>query len=151
MRMVFLTIVVLCSALAAQAVLPPMLSVAPHFRTLDGLSYQFQGTGNNGQPIPDGPHLFGFSIWNDTGSSGAMLWSESQTVETEGGLGSVMLGASVPIPLDVFGVGGGDTTKALYLDITLDSESISPRTRLLPAPFARVAERLLGDVVTGPA
>jgi hypothetical protein len=148
MRQLSITILLFLLVGTAFASLTPYYVIlAPHFLSLDGVSYQFRGTSPSGGPIPDGAHVLDFEIWDDP-TGGMMLWSESQTVVTEGGLGSVRLGSVVNIPLDIFGVMYGDMTKALYLQVMLDGEMITPRTRLVPTPYSHISERILGDVQT---
>ncbi len=135
-------------ALALVSLASPVSS-RPHFTSMDGINHQFYGTTSSGDAVSDGQHTLEFSIWDDE-VVGLQLWSEVQTVVTSNGLGSVHLGTVTPIPLDVFGTRSSDTLKSYFLAVTLDGEVITPRVRFIPVPYAHVAERILGDVLTGP-
>ncbi|HSG99078.1 MAG TPA: hypothetical protein VLB27_03450, partial [candidate division Zixibacteria bacterium] len=151
MRLRLFTTLAVLAITGGSAALSPLSPVGllPHWYTLDGLSHHFQGTTSTGEPIADGPHTLMYSIWDDP-TAGVMLWSEVQTVNTVNGLGAVELGVVTPIPLSAFGQIGDDTTKSRYLEVQLDGETISPRERLIAAPYAHAAERILGDLETGP-
>lgn len=81
----------------------------------------------NGSPIPDGPHSVTFSIWNDP-SAGSMIWTEAQSVSVTGGDGlfSTHLGQTEPL-FDVLFIAGGYD---LYMQITVEGQTLSPRQRL---------------------
>lgn len=59
-----------------------------------------------------------------------------------------MLGDVVPIMLDDLNCAGSDTTLAYYLEVSLNGDVITSRTRLVPAPHAHISERMLGDFET---
>jgi hypothetical protein len=124
-----------------------VMTLLPHFRTFDGKSYQFRGTDTNGQPIPDGPHTLVFSIWDDS-TGGLSLWSETQMVNTEDGLGHVVVGGLAAVPVDILTPGRSDTAAVRYLQVSIDGETIQPRIRLLASPYANLSERVMGDIIT---
>lgn len=132
-------------AVLAAAILCSLAS-AMRLDAMKRMSYQFRATNSDGSPVADGPHDLIFMIFPDAISS-VPLWSESQSVETTDGFGAATLGDVVALPVDVFS--SADTTFSPYLAVTLDGEEISPRTRLTAAPYARVAERVVGDYSTG--
>lgn len=71
----------------------------------------------------------------DAITAGASLWSESHAdVPVVDGVYSVDLGSSVPVTPDL--LAGG----AVFLEITVDGETLAPRQQLLSVPFALVAE-----------
>ncbi len=107
----------------------------------------YQGTLSNavGNPLT-GSYDLSFKICDSLAGACAaapnLLWNESQlSVSVDRGHISVDLGAANPIPLNIF---NGATT---YLEITVNPDSaMSPRIRLLPAPYSFNAYSLQGYV-----
>jgi hypothetical protein len=89
------------------------------------------------------------SIWDDS-SAGIMLWSETHLVQTKDGLWNATLGRLTPLPIDVMAPGTSDTLEARYLQMEFDGELIEPRRRMGGLPYAGAAQRLRGDINTGP-
>ena len=107
---------------------PAVLSAAPH-----SMSYQAMLKTSAGVPVANGFHTVTFSLYRSS-SGGSALWSEIQTVATLGGLFSVTLGSSVPIPDSAF----ADTAAYLQLAVASDPP-LSPRTRLVSTPYSMVS------------
>src|SRR5438552_12926125 len=62
----------------------------------------FQGVlKNNGQPVSNGSHSITFAIY-DALTGGNQLWTEPQSVTTNGGHFAVLLGSVTPLPGSVF-------------------------------------------------
>src|ERR1017187_10023233 len=57
-------------------------------------------------------------------------WSESQTIAVTNGVFNAEIGSVSPIPYAVF------TGTAVYLEITIGGETLSPRETLVTSPFA---------------
>lgn len=113
------------------------------------VSYQGTLADASGNPLPDGDYAVMFKIWSDS-AGGSPLWSESQTLSVSNSFFDVYLGANTPLSEDVFAVGGGTPDPgARYLEITVGTEILSPRTRLAAVPYTSVARRMSGDVFTG--
>lgn len=106
----------------------------------DAKSFNLQGrlTDSGGDPVADGAHTLDFAIYTEV-SGGALLWSEvGIVVNTTDGLFSTQVGESNPINPGVFF--GHDS---LWLEIFADGETMSPRTYLTAAPFAKQAEAIM--------
>lgn len=122
-----LALVVCLAAAPAQALVPTTIN--------------FQGilTDGLGGIIADGNYGVMFSLYNSA-TSGAPLWSETQTVSTSAGLFNTELGSSTAIPDSAL----MDT--AAYLEITVETDPpISPRTRLVSAPYSFMSRALRGE------
>lgn len=95
-------------------------------------SYQGKLCDNTGKPVPNGTYNLRFRLF-DTEAGGTALWVEPMSgtipVQVTGGLFSVMLGQSVPIPPSAF---QGDT----WLQVEVDGTATSPRMRLATVGYA---------------
>ena len=84
---------------------------------------------NSGNPI-NGTMNLTFSIFN-TPTGGIALWTETQPgVQLNGGIFSTQLGRLSPIPLTLF------INTALYVEINAGGQTLSPRQRLITAPYS---------------
>ncbi len=82
-----------------------------------------------GSPV-DGSRDVTFRIY-DSSESGSILWEEEQTVDFTGGVFSVLLGSTDPIPTSVFG--GGKR----WLSVSIEGEpEILPRGELVSVGYA---------------
>ena len=89
-------------------------------------------TDNSGQPLPDGPYDFRFSLY-DTPDGGAPIWTEEHLgVQVAGGAMHVRLGeGTTPAPLDL----PFDTQYYLGIQLGEDPE-MYPRLRLMTTAYA---------------
>ncbi|MCX6832397.1 MAG: tail fiber domain-containing protein [candidate division Zixibacteria bacterium] len=94
------------------------------------INYQGRLTASGGTPVADGSYSVTFKIYTDS-VSGTVLWTETKTVTTSGGLFSMMLGSVTPVPDSAF----RSATSYLGIKIGADPE-ISPRTRLASVPYS---------------
>ena len=62
-------------------------------------------------------------------------WSETQSVDIDGGIYSVTLGVTTPIPTSIF-----DETSSIELEISVEGTSLSPQTEILSVPYAYKAQ-----------
>ena len=95
----------------------------------------FQGVllDNAGQTVT-GSVNFDFSMF-DAATGGTLLWSESQAgVTVTAGMYSVALGSVTPLTTGI--LDGG----AVYLEVTVGGEILTPRQRLLAVPYALKAQ-----------
>jgi hypothetical protein len=93
---------------------PMAADVVPQHMNLQG--FLTDGTGN---PI-NGSKSMRFDIYR-----GASVWNETQSVDVDNGLFSVILGSVTPIPYSVFEPG---TT--CEIELTVESEVLSPRVEI---------------------
>ncbi|MCX5793775.1 MAG: hypothetical protein NTY45_16380, partial [Elusimicrobia bacterium] len=101
------------------------------------INFQGRLTDASNNPL-SGPHDFIFGIY-DASSGGAQLWTETQTgITVANGVLAVQLGAVTPITAPIF------YAPAAYLQITVDNIALSPRQRLVTAPYAFNAYSLQG-------
>lgn len=99
----------------------------PPYMNYQGRIFSPVGTTN---PVADGSYTFEFSIF-DMPTGGAQLWYSQMTgVPTTRGFFNVELG-----PLDTL-----DFAKEYWLDIKFNGEQMTPRQKLLAAPYAARAQ-----------
>jgi len=98
------------------------------------LSYQGKLTDDQGNPVPNGDYQLTFRLYpQETG--GNPFWSETQTVRVEGGLFSVLLGRTNPIP-------SIPENGAIWLSLQVGSNpELSPRLRIVSSPYSFISER----------
>ena len=107
------------------------------------VSYQGKLTGAGGQPVADGPYSVTFKLYA-VQTGGTSLWSESTSVQTTGGVFSVLLGSVTPIDPSVF---GGDS----WLETVVGGVTLTPRTRIVSVPYAfrAVSADNVAGMITG--
>jgi len=95
------------------------------------LNYQGRLEDNSGDPVADGSYAMSFAIY-DAAEGGAVQWSETQTgVVVTDGFFNVLLGSATPLSDSVFA--GQDR----YLEITVGSQVLSPRTQMASVAYAQ--------------
>ncbi|MGH8014750.1 MAG: hypothetical protein ACREBV_01005, partial [Candidatus Zixiibacteriota bacterium] len=99
--------------------------------------------------VPDGMYSLVLSIWSDS-SGGNLLWTETHMVETKNGLWNATLGSLTQLPVDVLVSDTSTTLESRFLQMQFDGEIIQPRRRMGGLPYAGAAQRLRGDISTGP-
>jgi len=93
-----------------------------------------------GNPVADGSYSVGFKIY-DAASGGNILWAETLSVTTTGGLFNVLLGSSNPVPDSAF----DDTSRWLGITVGSDPE-MTPRQRLVSVPYSYKPVAQIGGV-----
>ncbi len=73
-----------------------------------------------------------FVLW-DHERGGTAVWSEADTVAVRSGVLVADLGLRRALPAEVF-------TRALWLEISIDGQALSPRSRIASVPYAYAAE-----------
>ncbi|WP_156338119.1 hypothetical protein [Chondromyces crocatus] len=73
------------------------------------------------------------------------VWAETQSVTFDDGYYAVALGDSIALSEDLFRNHAGPD-KALYLQITIDGEVLSPRAKINSIPYALVCNDAIGDI-----
>lgn len=106
----------------------------------------FQGklTNPDGQPVPDGDYEMTVRfVTDDTGSTS--LYTETQTITVKNGLFDVDID---DFPPHIFSSGVDQSEDTLYMEVTIDGETLLPRK---PVPGAAYAHGLVaGSGVVGP-
>ncbi len=102
-------------------------------------SHQGRLLDDSGEPVADGDYEVMYRIYQ-TETEGTAVYTDTQTVAVANGLFTTSLGLTDEIPADVFAL-------PTWLDITVDGETLTPRQRLLGAPFA--FSLVTGAVVQG--
>ncbi len=126
MRKEFLLCLILLLAVFAKAQTPNTISFQGNLTT--------PGTSN---PIADGSYSMDFALF-DADIAGVSLWSETQpAVTVSEGLINVQLGSVTPLEIS-------DFYQPVYLEITIQSETLSPRIALLAVPYAQTAKAVVG-------
>lgn len=106
------------------------------------MSFQGMLSDSNNTPLT-GTYSVQFSIYNSE-TDGSHIWSETQSVDVNDGLFSVLLGAVNPVTADVFSKG----TSLRYLGIKIGSDDeMTPRQRIASVGYAFAAENLGPGVV----
>ena len=77
----------------------------------------------------EGTHTMVFSLF-DASSDGSSLWSEERSVDFEQGYYSVTLGEQEPLEDLLF------TAESVWLEVTIDGETLSPRQEVVSVPYA---------------
>jgi len=103
------------------------------------IPYQGRLTDAAGNPVADGLHTIKFSIVTGPTTFDFVLWSSGdQSVMTQDGLFSYVLGSNVPFPSDLFSNPSFEDSLR-YLSVKVGTEQILPITRLESTPFSHVA------------
>jgi hypothetical protein len=108
------------------------------------MSYQGRLLDELGNPVDDMP-MMTFAIYHDQ-SSGSPFWQEThQSVMVQNGIFSVILGSQGnPIPDSAF------ASTECWLEISVNDETLLPRTLLTATPFTFAASTVKGDMETAP-
>lgn len=132
-RVIFLLTALLWAALASACAAVPAL-----------ISYQGKLTNTaSGAPATDGSYDITFRIFAQP-TGGTSVWTEPRTVQTLGGVFTVLLGSLNPLPDSAF---GGDT----WLETTFGGVTLTPRTQLVTVGYAqtaKVAESVPDNAIT---
>jgi hypothetical protein len=95
------------------------------------LSYSGRLTSTDDVAVPDGRFVARFRLW-DAARGGMELWLEQQTIFTRNGTFSAELGsAGMPLGERLFA-----ELDALWLEIEVDGDVLSPRVRVNSVPWA---------------
>ena len=93
---------------------------------------------NSTGSLLSGIHAMQFSIYNQA-TGGSSLWSETLIdIEVTNGLFSIVLGEDSLNPLSI------PFDEDYYIEITVNGETLSPRQRLLSAPYAITSQNVVG-------
>jgi len=137
------------AALAVQIVIPPPV-IASHSRGADMWGFQFRATDNLGNPVADGNYPTIFTLYA-VPAGGTVLWAETLSVATTDGLAFANLGLIHAFSSDIVesAILQNNNNNG-FLEVTFNGETIVPRFRVAAAPYAKVSDRIYGDIQTGP-
>lgn len=110
---------------------PQTVQAAPNL-----ISYQGRLADSSGVAVPDSSYWVVFGIYADS-TGETSLWEESATITTRDGLFSHQIGSLTSLPRSIF-----QDNDRLYLQVTIEAETVVPRTRLSSVPYARTAANL---------
>lgn len=110
----------------------PVLAIAPPA----WINFQGRLLDNNGIPVTQNNMAFVVKIWTDPASTlpANLKYSESHTVNVSDGVYSFPVGSGTPIS-GSYGASLYANNSVLWLEITVQSETLLPRHRLLSAPY----------------
>ncbi len=98
------------------------------------LSYQGKLTDDQGNPVPDSTYSITFRLFN-VPSGGTAYWSETQSIQTRGGLFHTLLGSITPIPY--IPIDGN-----CYLEMQVNpNPAMAPRIRIVSSGYSYLAKR----------
>jgi len=113
-----------------------LLAASPALAVPSLINYQGKLTDAGGNPL-DGTFSMTFRLYS-VPSSGSPIWTETQSVFVADGIYSVELGSVNSFPSGLF------DNAALYLEVVIGSETLSPRQQLISTAFSMKA----GDAET---
>ena len=115
--------------------------VAPEAPSATLFSYQGQLSDGNGDPISNAAMPMTFKLY-DVATGGTACWSENHTgVDVQDGLFHVLLG-------QITAIDSACLTNDAYLELVIDSETLSPRELLTSVAHAIEAETLMAGATT---
>jgi hypothetical protein len=102
----------------------------------------FQGRVTNTAGVPQtGTYNLTFKMYN-TETGGTASWTETQpAVQVTNGIFNVLLGSMTVLPVSVF-----DNADNTWVEITVGSNVLSPRIRLVSSPFSYMTSRTYGVI-----
>ncbi len=99
------------------------------------MHYQGRLTDPSGDPVPDNTYSVLFTIYCNNNEFASSKWSETQSVTTNSGFFSVVLGTVSPILDTVFNYAMCPEWRYLGIKVGSDPE-MTPRTKLVTVPYA---------------
>ncbi len=100
------------------------------------VAYQGRLTQPGGLPVADATYDVEFSLYTDS-LTAEPEWSETTEITTERGLFTHLLGSVSPIEPSLL-----NDNAVLYLETKVGEDVVTPRTRLVPVPYAYTAGNL---------
>ena len=120
-----------CCWVVMVMILAIILGTSPVFAVPGLINYQGKLTDSGGNPL-DGVFSMTFLLYSAS-SDGSSLWNETQSVSVTDGIYSIELGSVSPFPAGLF------DNAALYLEVVIGDETLSPRQPLTSTAFAMKA------------
>lgn len=112
-----------------------LVSPTPHAQTAAPSTISYQGvlTDAAGVPVADGSYTIVLAL-HTTATAGSATYAETHTTTTVGGVFAVEIGAGTPATGTWAAVA---FDRSYWLSTTVGGVTLTPRTRLLAAPYAR--------------
>lgn len=120
-----------CCWVVMVVILTIILGTSPVFAVPGLINYQGKLTDSGGNSL-DGVFSMTFLLYSAS-SDGSSLWNETQSVSVTDGIYSIELGSVSPFPAGLF------DNAALYLEVVIGGETLSPRQPLTSTAFAMKA------------
>lgn len=137
MRITSTKIKTFCAALVLTALFSLFISIPAHAAANTSINYQGKLYTSSGSAVANATYSIQFKLYT-AATGGAAIWSETQSVQTTGGLFTALLGSVTPFT-------NVDWNQPLYLGITVESDSeMSPRHTIGSVPSAHTITGLLG-------
>lgn len=108
------------------------------------LGFQGKLTNPEGQPVPDGDYDMVVRFMTDS-SGGTSVFTETKTITVEDGLFDVDID---DFPPHIFSSGVSQSEDTLYMEVTIDGETLTPRRKVPGAAYAHGL--VAGSGVVGP-
>jgi len=99
------------------------------------LGYQAVLTGPGGIPVANGDYTVLVKFWNDptATAAGNLIYSNTQTVTVTNGMLNIAIPGTVA---EADNLDPADFNQPLWVEITVDGETLTPRQKLLGTPYA---------------
>jgi hypothetical protein len=94
-----------------------------------------------GDPVPDATYPMEFRFYADS-TGGTPVWTENYNLPTINGFFSARLGGMDGMNLD--NLGG-----RVFMEVAVDGEVMIPRAPFQHVPYSAIAQRVMGDIITG--
>ena len=105
-----------------------LLFALPAWAAPTKLAQQGRVLDGEGSPL-EGTHLMVFVLY-DADTDGTGLWTEERSADFEEGYYSITLGEQVPLDDLLF------TAESVWLEISIDGETLAPRQEVVSVPYA---------------
>ncbi len=101
------------------------------------VGYQGRLTDASGNPI-NGSKSITFRLWNDPTSTAALdkVFEQTRTVPVTNGLLNIDIGGTAVDSFNISGIDPQGFAQPLWLELVIDGQTLSPRQKLLGAPYA---------------
>jgi len=122
-RMMFASLTFFLLVLALAVLLTGCTQLQPYF------TYQGRLLRPNGATVPDGNYNVRYNLYK-VSSGGVAVYTETETINVQKGLFNSVIGSNNDnLPPDFF-------SEDLYLEVTINGQTLSPRQKLYGAPYA---------------
>jgi len=129
--------------LITACVLVLMLVVSAAYAQIPlNISYQARLSDHDtGEPVPDATYPMEFRFYADS-TGGTPVWTENYSLPTNNGFFNARLGGMDGLNLN--NLGG-----RVFMEVAVNSEVMIPRAPFQHVPYSAIAQRVMGDIITG--